>query len=82
VSILYRLANTGCDLHDDCTTCPFERCVYEDKEPQVDAQERYRQIADRRRQGVSLRDLAIEFGVSESTVDRAIREDKRGHLQH
>lgn len=66
----------GCDLADSCLHCPFPQCVYE----QPGGRQRWlRKLRDREiarlfnSKGKGVKELALMFGVSQRTVQRALR---------
>jgi DNA-binding CsgD family transcriptional regulator len=66
----------GCDLADSCLECPFPQCVYE----QPRGRQRWlKQLRDREisrlfiSQGKGVKELAVMFGVSPRTVQRALK---------
>jgi len=71
-----RYRDEGCDLSCSCLSCPFPNCVYE--EPggrqhwvkKLRAREMARLFMTR---GKSVRELALIFGVSQRTVQRALK---------
>ena len=73
---LDRLAkSTGCEMHDDCLTCPLPECIYDRKRGLVDA--RTRQRHDRIRQMsecMSKRDVAEQLGITVRTVYRVLED--------
>ena len=66
----------GCRLHPSCLACPLDRCHYED--PRAFLRRRAAEMADLRRQGRRNREIAIAFGVSVRTVQRALKAAKSG----
>ncbi len=66
----------GCDLSDSCLDCPFARCIYD--EPggkqrwlkKLRAREMVRLFTTK---GKGIKELALMFGVSQRTVQRALR---------
>ncbi len=66
----------GCDLADSCLNCPFNRCIYD--EPggkqrwlkRVRAKEMARLFTAK---GKGIKELALMFGVSQRTVQRALK---------
>lgn len=66
----------GCDLAGSCLNCPFPGCIYD--EPggkqrwlkRLRAREMARLFATR---GKGVKDLALIFGVSQRTVQRALK---------
>ena len=71
-------ADTGCDLHPSCLTCPFERCRYDQPGG------RHRQTGDRdasilalQRRGVPADAIARATGVSRRTVFRVLARHRQ-----
>ena len=67
----------GCDLADSCLNCPFPRCVYE----QPRGRQRWlKKLRDKEiarlftGEGKGVKELALVFGVSSRTVQRALRD--------
>ena len=66
----------GCDLADSCLSCPFPKCIYD--EPggkqrwlkRLRAREIARLFTSR---GKGIAELALMFGVSRRTVQRALK---------
>jgi len=73
-------ADTGCDLHVSCLTCPLVRCRYD--EPggarKLLSEDRDRDILSLRRQGRPVSAIAARFGISRRTVFRVLAHDRRG----
>jgi hypothetical protein len=71
-------ADTGCDIHANCLTCPLVRCRYD--EPggarKLLSDERDRTILDLRRQGRPISAIAARFGVSRRTVFRVLAHSR------
>ena len=69
-----RYADTGCEVHSSCLTCPLVRCRYD--EPggarALLGQERDRTILVMRREGRPISLIAQRFGVSRRTVFRVL----------
>jgi hypothetical protein len=67
-------ADTGCDLHPACLSCPLARCRYD--EPggarKLLSDERDRSIIELRREGRPISAIASRFGVSRRTVFRVL----------
>ena len=70
----------GCDLADSCLSCPFPQCIYE----QPRGRQRWlKQLRDREitgkfnREGKGVKELALLFGVSQRTVQRALKRAKK-----
>jgi hypothetical protein len=71
-----RYRDEGCDLSCSCLSCPFPNCLYE--EP--GGRQRWVKILRAREmarlfttKGKSVRELALIFGVSPRTVQRALK---------
>lgn len=80
----------GCDLADSCLNCPFPRCIYD--EPggkqrwlkKLRAREMARLFTT---EGKRIKELALIFGVSQRTVQRALKASlgdstRRGVKKH
>lgn len=65
----------GCELHPRCLECPLERCVEEEPRARqrVRLERRVERMRELRRQGKSTAEIAGMFGVSQRTVQRAVR---------
>jgi hypothetical protein len=72
-------ADTGCEVHHSCLSCPLVRCRYD--EPggarRLRSEGRDRQIVALQRSGEAVSQIAQRFGVSRRTVFRALA---RGRL--
>ena len=69
----------GCDLAESCLNCPFPGCVYDEYGGRQHwlKKSRDREIARRfSTEGKGIRELAQLFGVSERTVQRALKGAK------
>jgi len=67
--------STGCSLHDDCLTCPFPKCIYDDNYGVVRARKAMRQVEIRQMlKCKSVKEVARKLGISERTVQRAAKE--------
>lgn len=67
--------DTGCQVASSCLDCPFERCLEEEPAGRfryVRAQ-RNAAIAQMVREGKGTRQIAGEMGLSQRTVQRAVR---------
>ncbi len=67
---------TGCRLHEDCLTCPFLRCYYDDPAAWLRdslAAGRAEMRRQRVRLGLSIKEIAAIHGVSTRTAGRAIK---------
>jgi hypothetical protein len=71
-------ADTGCDIHSSCLTCPLPRCRYD--EPggarKLLSDERDRTILQLRREGRPISAIASSFGVSRRTVFRVLAHSR------
>jgi hypothetical protein len=78
-----RYADSGCDVHPNCLTCPLVRCRYD--EPggtrRLMSEGRDRSIVALRRAGEDLESIASRFGVSRRTVFRALARDRAQSAQ-
>ena len=66
----------GCDLADSCLSCPLPRCIYDEAGgkqrwlKRLRAREMTRLFAT---EGKGIKELALIFGVSQRTVQRALK---------
>jgi DNA-binding NarL/FixJ family response regulator len=67
----------GCELSPSCLNCPLPKCVEEEPRGQqrLRMEARKRRMAELRRRGQSVKEIAGLFGVSKRTVQRALRRD-------
>ena len=65
--------DTGCDLHDRCLTCPFERCRYEVQMNTQRARARARKVRELRAAGMSIDEIAANVGLSRRQVFRDLK---------
>lgn len=72
----YQYKDEGCDLADSCLNCPFPQCVYEQPRGRQrwlkqlrDAEIARLFTGDRK----EVKELALMFGVSPRTVQRALK---------
>ena len=70
-----RYRDDGCELADSCLNCPFPKCIYE----QPRGRQRWlKSLRDKEivrlftAEGVGVKELALRFGVSPRTVQRAL----------
>ncbi|MCX7912716.1 MAG: helix-turn-helix domain-containing protein [Dehalococcoidales bacterium] len=66
----------GCEFAPSCLSCPFPRCLYDEprgKQRWLKAM-RSREIKRLRGSGWKVSELATLFGVSERTIQRALKE--------
>jgi transposase-like protein len=68
----------GCKIHPSCLNCPLERCIEEEPrgKQRLKAVLRAGRIAQLRRSGKSVREIADIFEVSHRTVQRALKNQK------
>ena len=71
----FHYTDEGCDLAAACLNCPFPQCIYE----QPGGRQRWLKMARNReiirlftREGKEIKELALMFGVSTRTVQRAL----------
>jgi hypothetical protein len=72
-------ADTGCDLHPSCLTCPLARCRFDqdgDAARKRAGRERDRRIIELQRRGKTIGMIASRFGVSRRTVFRVLARDR------
>jgi len=66
----------GCEFASSCLNCPFPRCIYEQPRGRQRWQKRLRAGEMRRlftTGGEGVKELAIMFGVSQRTIQRALK---------
>jgi hypothetical protein len=74
-----RYADTGCDLHPSCLTCPLARCRFDqdtDAARKRTGRERDRRIIELQRRGKTIGMIASRFGVSRRTVFRVLARER------
>ena len=75
-------ADTGCQVHHSCLTCPLVRCRYD--EPggarKLLADERDASIVGLQRDGASIDAIASQTGVSRRTVFRVLARDRASRV--
>ena len=70
----------GCDLADSCLNCPFAKCIYDKAggkqrwSKRLRAREMARLLTT---EGKGVKELALMFGVSQRTVQRALKKTGR-----
>ena len=72
----YRYRDEGCDLADSCLNCPFTRCIYDEPGGKQRWLKRLRAREMARlftTEGKGIKELAQMFGVSQRTVQRALK---------
>jgi hypothetical protein len=67
----------GCELFSSCLNCPLPKCVEDEPRGQqrLRMAARSRRMAEMRRGGKSVKEIAVIFGVSKRTVQRALSEE-------
>jgi len=71
-----RYRDEGCEFSDSCLDCPFPTCIYDEPGGR---QHRLKSSRDKQMQslfssgGKEVKELALMFGVSQRTVQRAIK---------
>jgi len=80
VAELNRMAeDTGCELHDDCLTCPFSECVYDTKHGAQHFRTLQKQATiEQMAKYHSTKEIAEQLGVSRRTVERALKGAANG----
>jgi len=68
----------GCELFPSCLNCPLPRCIEEEPrgKQRLRMLARARRMAELRRAGKSIKQIAELFGVSKRTVQRALASYK------
>jgi DNA-binding transcriptional ArsR family regulator len=72
-----RYHDEGCELAASCLSCPLPRCVYDQPRGRQRwlKRARDREIVKRfTTAGSGVKELALEFGVSQRTVQRALKK--------
>jgi len=67
----------GCDLADSCLNCPFPDCIYElpgGRQRWLKRQREHEMSRLFAREGKTVKELAVMFGVSQRTVQRALKK--------
>ena len=75
----YAYRDNGCAVARSCLRCPLSRCKYDDpNERRREARDRRdgEMLAVRRRERLTVPELAVRFGVSERTVFRAVQRER------
>ncbi len=64
----------GCELFPSCLNCPLPRCIEEEPrgKQRLRMLARARRMAELRRDGKSIKQIAVLFEVSKRTVQRAL----------
>ena len=71
-----RYRDEGCDLADSCLSCPFPKCIYDEPGGKQRWLKRRRAREMARlftMEGKEVKELALMFGVSPRTVQRALK---------
>ena len=66
----------GCEMASSCLHCPLPRCIYDQPRGRQRWLKRARDREITKRfagEGKAVRELALEFGVSQRTVQRALK---------
>lgn len=66
----------GCDLADSCLNCPYEECIYDrpgGKRLWMKKERSAEMIRLQTEEGKTVKELAVMFGVSRRTVQRALK---------
>ena len=74
----------GCELFPSCLNCPLPKCIEEPRARQMlRMSARARRMAELKRDGKSIKEIAEVFGVSKRTVERAlgIKQSTGRHTQ-
>ena len=68
----------GCEICPSCLNCPLPRCIEEEPRgrQRLKAVLRAQRMKALRRSGSSIREIARLFGVSQRTVQRALKNQK------
>ena len=67
----------GCEFASSCLRCPLPKCIYDQPRGRQRWLKRARDRAITRRfatEGKGVRELALEFGISQRTVQRALKK--------
>ncbi len=77
-----RYRDDGCDIHEQCLTCPLPRCRYEEPGGLRGMINSYRdrQIALLRDNGVPIPDIAEWFGLSHRSIFRILESQEPASL--
>jgi len=74
-----RYRDEGCDLATSCLDCPFPKCIYDEPRGRQHWKKRQRdtEIANLfSSKGKGVKELALMFGVSQRTVQRALEKTR------
>jgi AraC-like DNA-binding protein len=69
----------GCEFADSCLNCPFARCIYDEPGGKQHFIKRLRnqEILRLYTDGKEIEELAATFGISQRTVQRALKREKQ-----
>jgi len=77
----YHYRDEGCEFAKSCLDCPFPKCIYE----QSGGRQRWlKRLRDKEMarmfttEGKGAKELALRFGISQRTVQRALKRAKNG----
>jgi DNA invertase Pin-like site-specific DNA recombinase len=70
----YNWKDEGCEFYPSCLNCPLPRCIEDEPggRQRIRKQVRDDKIADLRRNGKSITEIADIFGISKRSVYRAL----------
>jgi len=77
----YHYRDEGCEFDSSCLNCPFPKCIYDEPGGR---QRWLKSLRDREivrlasGEGKGIKELALRFGVSQRTVQRALKRTKNG----
>ena len=74
-----RYQDEGCEFANSCLSCPFPQCIYEQPRGRQRWRKRLRMGEIRRLftvEGKGVKELAVIFGVSQRTIQRALKRVK------
>jgi len=75
----YHYRDEGCEFTDSCLNCPFEKCIYDEPRGRQRYIKRLRAKEIARlftTGGKGIKELALIFGLSQRTVQRALKRAK------
>lgn len=75
----YHYRDEGCEFADSCLNCPFEKCIYDEPRGRQRYIKRLRAKEIARlftTGGKGIKELALMFGLSQRTVQRALKRAK------
>ena len=74
-----RYQDGGCEFADSCLDCPFANCIYDEPGGRQQYIKRLRNKELLRlftTEGKEIRELALIFGISQRTVQRALKRER------